>query len=71
MTLKQFRTKYNLTQKALAAELHTTPTTLSKYEHGEWIMNQHVIDYIKENYGEDIRPVVKASHKSRSRWGTK
>ena len=56
LTLKQFRQKYNLTQKELAAKLHTTVTTLSKYENGEWIINQAVIERIKEEYGEDIRP---------------
>ena len=57
MTLKEFREKYNLTQKELAQKIGTTPGTISMYETGKWIMNQAVIDYIKENYGEDIRPV--------------
>ena len=57
ITLKQFRRKYNLTQKELAEKLHTTPTTLSKYENGRWHINQYVIDRIKEEYGEDIRPI--------------
>ena len=58
LTLKQFRNKYKLTQKELAAILGTTPATISKYEHGEWHLNQGVIDYIKEEYGEDIRPLL-------------
>ncbi len=57
LSLKQFRNKYHLTQKALAEMLGITPTTLSKYENGKWTINQYVIDWIKENYNEDIRPI--------------
>ena len=57
ITLKQFRKKYNLTQKELAQKLGATPTTLSKYENGYWIINQVFFDRIKEEYGENIRPV--------------
>ena len=56
-TLKQFRLKYKLTQKELAQKIGTTPTTISMYENGKWVINQYVIDKIKEEYGEDIRPV--------------
>lgn len=56
LTLKQFRKKYHLSQKELAAILHTTTTTLSHYENGRWHINQSVIDCIKELYGEDIKP---------------
>ena len=57
LTLKQFRKKYKLTQKELAEKIGTTPTTLSKYENGEWVINQSVYDKIKAEYGEDIRPL--------------
>ena len=57
LTLKQFRTKYKLTQKELAQKICTTTTTISMYENGNWIMNQYVIDWIKAEYGEDIRPL--------------
>ena len=57
LTLKQFRDRYNITQKELARQVGVTPTTLSKYEHGEWLINQAVIDKIKELYGVDIRPL--------------
>ena len=46
LTLKQFRTKYKLTQKELAQKIGTTTTTISMYENGKWIMNQYVIDWI-------------------------
>ena len=59
--LKQFRTKYHLTQKELAQILGTTPTTLSHYENGRWHLDQSVIDTIKERYGETIRPVAHAT----------
>jgi len=57
LSLKQFRNKYHLSQHALAEILGTTPTTLSKYETGQWVINQMVIDKIRELYGEDIRPL--------------
>ena len=57
LTLKQFRKKYKITQKDLARLVGTTPSTLSKYENGIWHISQHVIDVIKREYGEDIRPV--------------
>ena len=57
LTLKQFRKKYGLTQKQLAEMLGTTPATLSKYENGEWHINQIVIDKIRDDFGEVIRPV--------------
>ncbi len=57
LTLKQFRDRYNITQKELARQVGVTPTTLSNYEHGEWLINQAVIDKIKELYGVDIRPL--------------
>ena len=59
LTLKQFRNKYKITQKDLAAKVGVTPTTLSKYERGEWMINQAVIDRIKAEYGEDIRPLAR------------
>ena len=58
LTLKQFRRKYKLTQKELAQVLGVTPATLSKYENGEWHINQAVIDKIEAEYGEAIRPSV-------------
>ena len=62
LSLKQFRNKYHLTQKELAAIIGTTPSTLSKYENGIWTINQCVIDIIKKEYGEDIKPIrVKGS----------
>ena len=57
LTLKQFRSRYGITQKELAQKLGTTPTTLSKYENGQWTINQYVIDKIKELYDVDIRPL--------------
>ena len=57
LTLKQFRKKYKLTQKELALKLGTTSSTISKYENGEWVINQSVYDRIKAEYGEDIRPL--------------
>ena len=57
LTLKQFRNKYHLSQRALAEILGTTPTTLSKYETGQWMINHIIIDKIKELYHEDIRPL--------------
>ena len=57
LTLKQFRLKYKLSQKALAEVLGTTARTLSMYESGRWVINEYIIDKIKELYGENIRPV--------------
>ena len=57
LTLKQFRLKYKLSQKALAELIGTTPRSLSMYESGRWVINQYVIDRIKELYGENIRPL--------------
>ena len=56
LTLKEFRKKYHLTQAALAKEIGTTPHTISMYENGRWVMNEAVAEYIKEKYGEDIKP---------------
>ena len=68
LTLKQFRNKYKLTQKELAQILGTTPTTLSKYENGEWHINQSVIDKIQAEYGEAIRPVQHRGMKKKKVW---
>lgn len=57
LILKQFRAKYKLTQKELAQRIGTTPTTISMYENGKWVISQRVIDWAKAEYGEDIRPV--------------
>ena len=57
LTLKQFRLRYGITQKELTQKLGITPTTLSKYENGQWTINQYVIDKIKELYDVDIRPL--------------
>lgn len=57
LTLKQFRAKYKPTQKELAQRIGTTPTTISMYENGKWVINQSVIDWAKAEYGEDIRPL--------------
>ena len=57
LTLKQFRLKYKLSQKALAEVLGTTARTLSMYESGRWVINEYIIDKIKELYGENTRPV--------------
>jgi DNA-binding XRE family transcriptional regulator len=57
LTLKQFRLKHKLSQKALAEVLCTTARTLSMYESGRWVINEYIIDKIKELYGENIRPV--------------
>ena len=57
LTLRQFRKRYGITQKELAEVVGTTPSTLSKYENGQWIINQAVVDKIKELYDVDIRPV--------------
>lgn len=59
LTLKQFRNKYKLTQKQLAEKLGVSPTTISMYENGRWTLNQYIIDWIKAEYDEDIRPVKK------------
>ena len=59
LTLKQFRKKYKITQKELAQKIGCTSKTLSMYENGKWVINQHVFDRIKEEYGEDIRPLKK------------
>ena len=68
LTLKQFRRKNNLTQKELAQALGVTPTTLSKYENGEWQINQAVIDKIEAEYGEEIRPVQHRGIKKKKVW---
>ena len=65
LTLKQFRNKYKITQKDLAAKVGVTPTTLSKYERGEWMINQAVIDRIKAEYGEDIRPLARRNNRQK------
>lgn len=57
MTLKQFRSKTGMTQKGLAQIVGVTPLTLSRYEKGEWMLNQSVINKIRELYGVDIRPL--------------
>lgn len=57
LTLKQFRAKHKLTQKQLSQEIGITATTLSMYENGRWAINQAVIDWVKSEYGEDIRLV--------------
>ncbi len=56
-TLRQFRSRRKITQKDLAKQVGVTPSTLSKYESGEWVINQAVIYKIKEMYGVDIRPL--------------
>lgn len=56
LTLKEFRKKYHLTQAALAKEIGTTPHTISMYENNRWVMNEFVAEYIKEKYGEKIKP---------------
>ena len=68
LTLKQFRNKYKLTQKELAQKVGVTPTTLSKYENGEWHINQAVIDKIEEEYGEAIRSVQHRGIKKKKVW---
>lgn len=68
LTLKQFRNKYKLTQKELAQKVDVTPTTLSKYENGEWHINQTVIDKIEAEYGETIRPVQHRGMKKKKVW---
>ena len=57
MTLKQFRSRAGMTQKELAQMIGVTPLTLSRYEKGEWMLNQYVIDRIRELYGVEIRPL--------------
>ena len=57
MTLKQFRSRAGLTQKELAQIVGVTPLTLSRYEKGEWTLNQSVIDRIREQFGVEIRPL--------------
>lgn len=59
LTIKQFRNKYHMTLRQLAEEVGTTPTTISKYEKGEWMLNQAVIDTIREKYGKEIRPLLR------------
>ena len=54
MTLKQFRSRTGLTQKELAQTVGITQQTLSRYEKGEWTLNQSVINRIKELYGTDM-----------------
>ena len=68
LTLKQFRNKYKLTQKELAQVLGVTSATLSKYENGEWHINQAVIDKIEAEYGEAIRPVRHKGMKKKKVW---
>ena len=63
LTLKQFRRKYHLTQRDLAEKIGTTTTTISKYETGQWVMNQVLIDRIFEEYGEVIRPLLRTIKK--------
>ena len=63
ITLKQFRRKYHLTQRDLAEKIGTTTTTISKYETGQWVMNQVLIDRIFEEYGEVIRPLLRTIKK--------
>ncbi len=65
ITLKQFRRKNHLTQRDLAEKIGTTTTTISKYETGQWVMNQVLIDRIFEEYGEVIRPVLHAVKKKK------
>ena len=57
MTLKQFRSRAGLSQKEMAQIVGVTPLTLSRYEKGEWTLNQSVINKIRELYGVDIRPL--------------
>ena len=68
ISLKRFRKKYGLTQKELAQKVGTTPTTISKYENGEWRLNQAVIDAIKDEYGEDISAVQRRTHTVKKVW---
>ena len=68
LTLKQFRRKHNLTQKKLADKVGVTPATLSRYENGEWHINQAVIDKIEAEYGEAIRPVRHKGMKKKKVW---
>ena len=70
LTLKQFRSRYGITQKELAEKVGVTPTTLSKYENGEWTINQYVIDKVKELYNVDIRPLrrMNGTKKPRKVW---
>ena len=68
LTLRQFRRKYNLTQKELAERIGITPSTLSKYENGEWHINRAVIDKIEAEYGEAIRPVRHKGMKKKKVW---
>ena len=67
-SLKQFRKKHGLTQNELAQKVGTTPTTISKYEKGEWRMNQAVIDAIKAEYGEDVSAVQRRTHAVKKAW---
>ena len=59
LTIKQLRIKYKLTQKELAERIGVSATTISMYENGRWHLNQYLIDRIKVEFGEDIRPVKK------------
>ena len=56
-TLMQFRTSRKISKAELARQVGTTVTTITKYESGEWIINQAVIDKIRELYGVDNRPL--------------
>ena len=68
MTLKQFRSRRKITQKELANAVGITPTTLSKYENGEWLINQVVIDRIRELYGVEIRPLLRTTKRAKRTW---
>ena len=69
LTIKQLRIKYKLTQKELAEKVGVSTTTISMYENGRWHLNQYLIDRIKAEFGEDIRPVKKkATKKKKATW---
>ena len=55
--LREMRALLGLTQKELAQIVGVTSLTLSRYEKGEWTLNQSVINKIRELYGFDIRPL--------------
>ena len=52
---------WKLTQNELAQRIGTTPTAISMYENGKWVINQSVIDWAKSEYGEDIRPLKRSN----------